>query len=77
MVSAGHDIEDLYERQVKKYKLNEREKAEVMQLLDDMGYRLAHDRGYLADEDVDYASSDNMDFAANYNPTAEVWGKGR
>lgn len=77
MVSAGHDIEDLYQRQVKKYKLNEREQAEVMQLLDDMGYRLGSDRGYMPDEDVDYASSDNYDFAANYNPSAEVWGKGR
>lgn len=66
MVSAGHDIEDLYSRQVKKYKLNDREQAEVMQLLADMGYPLRQDRGYMPDEDVDFASSDNMDWAANY-----------
>lgn len=66
MVSAGHDIEDIYSKQVKKYKLNEREQAETMQLLADMGYPLRQDRGYLADEDVDFASSDNMDWAANY-----------
>lgn len=66
MVSAGHDIEDIYGKQVKKYKLNEREQAETMQLLADMGYPLRQDRGYLADEDVDFASSDNMDWAANY-----------
>jgi hypothetical protein len=66
MVSAGHDIEDIYGKQVKKYKLNEREQAETMQLLADMGYPLRQDRGYLADEDVDVASSDNMDWAANY-----------
>lgn len=65
-VSAGHDIEDLYSRQVKKYKLNDREQAEVMQLLSDMGYAIRQDRGYLPDEDVDVASSDNFDWAANY-----------
>ena len=66
MVSAGHDIEDLYKRQVSKYKLNDREQAQVMQLLADMGYPLSQDRGYLADEDVDTTSSDNFDWAANY-----------
>jgi len=66
MVSAGHDIEDLYARQVKKWKLNDREQAEVMQLLSDMGYPLRQDRGFMPDEDVDIASSDNMDWAANY-----------
>jgi ElaB/YqjD/DUF883 family membrane-anchored ribosome-binding protein len=66
MVSAGHDIEDLYARQVKRWKLSEREQAEVMQLLADMGYPLRQDRGFMPDEDVDFASSDNMDWAANY-----------
>src|SRR5574338_636154 len=66
MVSAGHDIEDLYARQVKKYNLNDREQAEVMQLLADMGYPLRQDRGFMPDEEVDIASSDNMDWAANY-----------
>lgn len=65
-VSAGHDIEDLYEKQVKKYKLNEREQAETMQLLSDMGYPLRQDRGFMPDEDLDVSSSDNMDWAANY-----------
>jgi hypothetical protein len=53
-------------RQVSKYKLNDREQAQVMQLLADMGYPLRQDRGYLADEDVDTTSSDNFDWAANY-----------
>lgn len=66
MVSAGHDIEDLYARQVKKYNLNDREQAEVMQLLADMGYPLRQDRGFMPDEEVDTTSSDNMDWAANY-----------
>lgn len=66
MISGGHDIEDLYARQVKKYKLNEREQAETMQLLADMGYQLRQDRGFMPDEDVDTTSSDNFDWAANY-----------
>lgn len=65
-VSAGHDIEDLYARQVKRWKLSEREQAEVMQLLADMGYPLRQDRGFMPDDEFDFASSDNMDFAANY-----------
>jgi ElaB/YqjD/DUF883 family membrane-anchored ribosome-binding protein len=65
-ISAGHDIEDLYKRQVSKYKLNDREQAEVQQLLFDMGYPIRQDKGYMADEDVDMSSSDNFDWAANY-----------
>jgi hypothetical protein len=66
MVSAGHDIEDLYGRLVKKYALNEREQAELMQLLFDMGFPLRRDRGYNVGEIIDQTSSDNMDWAANY-----------
>jgi len=66
MVSGGHDIEDLYERQVKFYKLNDREQAEVMQLLADMGYAVRQDRGFMPDQDLHVEDSDNMDWAANY-----------
>lgn len=66
MISAGHDIEDIYNNQIKKYNLNNREQAQVMQLLADMGYPLRQDRGYLPDEDIDTSSSDNFDWSANY-----------
>lgn len=66
MVSAGHDIEDLFQRQAEYYNLDKREKAMAMQLLADMGYPLRQDRGLPVDEDVDTTSSDNMDWAANY-----------
>jgi hypothetical protein len=66
-VSAGHDIEDLFSKQVKKYNLSDREQAEAMQLLFDMGYPLRQDRGYLSDEKVDTTSSNNFDWAANYS----------
>jgi hypothetical protein len=65
-VSAGHDIEDLYARQVKKYNLDIIQQAEVRQLLWDMGYPLREDRGFLPDEDIEVWDSDNMDWAANY-----------
>lgn len=66
MVSGGHDIEDLYARQVKEYGLNKREQAQVMQLLSDMGYPLRQDRGFMPEDEIDIANSDNMDWAANY-----------
>jgi hypothetical protein len=66
IVSAGHDIEDVYARQVKRWKLTDREQAEVMQLLSDMGYPVRQDRGFMPEDDIDFASSDNMDWAANY-----------
>lgn len=65
-VSAGHDIEDLYKRQVAKYKLDDREQAEVRQLLFDMGYPLREDRGFFPGDDLEVWDSDNMDWAANY-----------
>lgn len=66
MYSAGHDIEDLYHRQVKKWGLNDREQAELMQLLADMGYPLRQDRGFMPDDNLEVSDSDNMDWAANY-----------
>ena len=67
MVSAGHDIEDLFRKQVELYNLDKREQAEVMQLLADMGYALRQDRGYLTGEGVNQERSDNADWAANYH----------
>lgn len=64
-ISAGHDIEDMFKKLVKKYKLTDREKLEVVQLLADMGFPVLMDRG-LYEEDFDMTSSDNMDFSAQY-----------
>lgn len=66
MVSAGHDIEDLYERQVKFYKLNDREQAEVMQLLADMGYAVRQDRGFMPNEQLEVSDTNGMDWTAQY-----------
>lgn len=66
MISAGHDIEWAFQKQVDYYKLTVREKAECMQLFADMGMPIRQDRGLPLDEDVDMTSSDNIDWAANY-----------
>jgi hypothetical protein len=66
MVSAGHDIEDLFERQAKYYGLDKRERAQVIQLLDDMGYAMRRDRGFMPEDDLNVQDSDNFDWAANY-----------
>lgn len=66
LVSAGHDAGDMFQKLSKKYKLNDREQAELMQYLADSGFPMKEDRGYMLDEEIDYSSSDNFDFMANY-----------
>ncbi len=65
-VSAGHDIERVYADQVKKYKLNDREQAELTQLISDMGYFIREDRGLMNDEVWDTSSTQNYDTSALY-----------
>jgi len=65
-VSAGHDIEEMESKLSKKFKLDDRERFELQQLLFDMGYPVRKDFGYMSDEDVDTSSSDNFNWAANY-----------
>ena len=65
-VSAGHDIADLYQRQVKQWKLTDREQFELRQLLFDMGFPMPYDRSVLANEDFDPASEDNYELMSNY-----------
>jgi hypothetical protein len=64
MVSAGHDIEDMYKRQVDEYDLDKREQAELAQLLADMGYPMLQDRGYPVGEPVEIWRNDNFDWSA-------------
>lgn len=66
MVSAGHDIEDLFDGQVKEYGLDKIQQAELAQLLADMGYPMRQDRGFAVGTHVDVTRSDNRDWAANY-----------
>jgi hypothetical protein len=66
MVSAGHDIEDMFKRQVDEYSLDKREQAELSQLLSDMGYPMLQDRGYPVGEPVQIWRSDNFDWNAQY-----------
>jgi hypothetical protein len=68
MVQGGHDLQDMYKQQCDKYDLNEREKAEVQQLLLDMNMPLfPSDRGLIADKDVwDGKSENNFDYTPQY-----------
>lgn len=68
MVSGGHNIQDMFNKQVKEYDLTKREQTELMELLENFGYAMPRkDRGYPADQGaMDYTSSDNFDFGANY-----------
>ena len=66
MVSGGHDIEDIFKKQVAIWSLSKREQAETAQLLADMGYAIRRDRGFALDDDIDTASSNNCDWSANY-----------
>lgn len=66
-VSAGHDIEDTFEKLSKKYKLDDRERASVIQVISDMGYgSVWMDRGLIDEDEIDVSSSDNYDWAAQY-----------
>ena len=66
MVSGGHDAEDMFSKLSKKYKLTDREKVEVVQLLEDMGMPIRRDRGLTPDELLDTTSSDNFDLNSNF-----------
>jgi hypothetical protein len=65
-VSGGKDIEKIFAHQVKEYDLTKREQAELLQLLEDMGYPVRRDRGIPVDGDIDITSTDNPEWAANY-----------
>lgn len=68
-ISGGKDIEDLFHRQAAKWKLTDREKVEVVQLIQDMGYPLPRlDRGFMVDDKdpYQYSSENNFDLPPNY-----------
>ena len=67
MVSAGHDVEWIFDKQAEKYKLNDREQLELRQLLFDMGMPMRIDMGMKPDEDLEVSDSDNFNWAANYH----------
>lgn len=67
MVSAGHDIEDIFRKVSKEYDLSKREKLELIQLLSDMNYPVRRDLGMPLDKEIDTTSSDNVNWSAQYN----------
>jgi hypothetical protein len=65
-VSAGHDISDLYHRQVKQWKLSDREQFELRQLIFDMGFPMPYDRSTIPNEDFDPGSENNYELMQQF-----------
>ena len=64
-VSAGHDMNKMLDEQIEKYALTDREQAELLQLIDDMGFQVRRDRGYKRDEEIDVTKG-KFDWASNF-----------
>ncbi len=65
-VSAGHNIQDMFEKLTKEYKLDDRETLTLVQLLLDMGWAVRRDRGIALDKPTITTSPFNFDYQANY-----------
>lgn len=65
-VSAGHSMEDSFHKFADKYKLNNREKFELVTLIQDLGYPVRIDRIAINSDGYDPKRSDNIDFMANF-----------
>lgn len=65
-VSAGHDISDLYARQVAQWKLSDREQFELKQLLFDMGFPMPYDRSIDSNELFDPGSESNLELLQQF-----------
>ncbi len=64
-ISAGKPFEQVYDFLKKKYKIDDREELEILQLLMDMGQPIFKDRGTIGDEDHD-EEGHGVDFMKNY-----------
>jgi hypothetical protein len=68
-ISAGKDMEDMVSKQSSKWKLDDNEQADLIQLIQDMGYIVRRDRGFMVNDKNPYerSSENNFDFPPNYN----------
>jgi len=65
-VSAGHDMEDMFVKLADKFDLTLRERHELIQLIQDMGYPIRLDRAYAGEDTKDYHKQDHFDLAQNF-----------
>lgn len=67
-ISGGKNIEDMVKKQSEKWKLDENDQADLIQLIQDMGYYVRRDRGFMVDdkEPYQYSSENNFDYPPNY-----------
>jgi hypothetical protein len=64
-VSAGRNIEDVYDKLKNKYNFTPREELAIQQLIADYGYPMFKDRGRL-NENSDPSDGNGVDFSTNY-----------
>jgi hypothetical protein len=65
-VSGGRDIEELWKDAKKKYKMNDREELEILQILADMGYPIFKDRLRLGDDNDPTRDKDHGEWQSEY-----------
>ncbi len=65
-VSAGHSLQDIFEKVSKKYNLDNREEYQLATLIQDMGYPINADRFYILDDKIDPTESEGVEYATNY-----------
>lgn len=65
-VSAGYDMEEVYDFLKEKYKLTDREELAIMQIVSDSGYHIFKDRGTFSGGKDDKDANRGVDFMKNY-----------
>ncbi len=67
-ISGGKSIEDIFKKQSEKWKLDDNEQADLIQLMEDMGFPMRRDRGFRVDDEepYGYSSEKNFDYSPNY-----------
>jgi hypothetical protein len=65
-VSAGYDMEEVYEFLKEKYELTDREELAIMQIVSDSGYHIFKDRGAFSGGKESDDANRGVDFMKNY-----------
>ncbi len=62
-------MEDMVAKQSAKWKLDDNDQADLIQLIQDMGYIVRRDRGFMVNDKDPYgrSSENNFDFPPNYD----------
>jgi len=64
-VSSGKDMNDIFNKQIEKYKLDKREQVQIIQLIKDMGFAANIDRMKFDEDEIDISNNEG-ELAAQY-----------